>query len=81
MRIKENFQPMLLSAIGLATRIMIWAVNWLNMPIAVPWLRIGREDLAHVEVLGGVEAGTPEEDEEVDEEDGGLVGTARVDGS
>jgi hypothetical protein len=55
------------------------------MPTAVPWLRIGREDLAHVEVLGGVEAGAPEEDEEVDEEDGGaladLVGTAGVDGS
>ena len=43
-----------------------------------------REDLAHVEVLGRVEAGAPEEDEKVDEENGGalarFVGAARVDG-
>ena len=33
----------------------------------------GREDFAHIEVLSCVEARAPEEDEEVDEEDGRLL--------
>lgn len=45
---------------------------------------LGREDFAHVEILRGVEARAPEEDEEVDEEDGcllaGLVRAAGIDG-
>ncbi len=34
---------------------------------------MGREDLAEVEVLGCVDAGAPEADEEEDEEDGGFL--------
>lgn len=33
---KKNLQPTLFSAIGPATRMIICAANWLNMPTAVP---------------------------------------------
>lgn len=45
---------------------------------------VGGEDFGHVQVLRGIEAGAPEQDEEIDEEDGGalasFVGAAGVDG-
>ena len=45
---------------------------------------LGGEDFGHVQVLRGIEAGAPEQDEEIDEEDGGalagFVGAAGVDG-